>query len=183
VSIQSFRCIIINNQSILRKDSLLMSVISMVKEGRYFNPSRASPLDFVIRETFRRRQEVFIDKQPAVAVITGYCTSSNLIHGRLNKSIAILFHGQEWERYCCFVTMIFAKESLVCQLYKSALTFSTLPESISAPPKFENTPISPLSGRRAHTNNTPLERSRASLYFSDKGNIFYYSIRDKKKGS
>jgi len=153
-----------------------MSVISMVKEGRYFNPSRASPLDFIVRENFRTRQEVFIDKNPAVAIVTGYCTNSNLIQGKFSKSITVLFHGQEWERYCCFVTMIFAKNRLICQLYKSALTFSTLPENISAPPIFENASLSPLSGRRAHINNTPLERSRAALYFSDKGNVLYNNV-------
>lgn len=152
-----------------------MKVLSMVKEGRYFNPSRASPLDIVVREGFRGRQEVFIDKHPAVAIITGYCVSSNLVRpsGKTSKSIAVLFHGQEWERYCCFVTMIFDKKRLICQLYNSALTFSTLPESISAPHKFEDAALSPLSGRRARTNNTPLERTRGALYFSDIGNIFF----------
>ena len=162
-----------------------MKVLSMAKEGRYFNPSRASPLNVVVRESFRGRQEVFIDKQPAVAIITGFCVDSNLIRpsGKMSKSIAVLFHGQEWERYCCFVTMIFAKKRLVGQLYRSALTFSTLPESISAPHKFEDTALSPLSGRRARTNNTSLERSRGALYFSDIGKFFFFfaiNIRSEK---
>jgi hypothetical protein len=143
----------------------------MTKEGRYFNPSRASPLDFVVRGSYRGRQDVFIEKKPAVAIITGFCIESNLIRGKTNKSIAVIFHGQEWERYCCFVNMIFDKERLVSQLYKSALTFSTLPESISAPPKFDDAALSPLSGRRAHTNKTPLEKFRGALYFTDSGNV------------
>jgi len=123
-----------------------MSIISMVKEGRHFNPSRASPLDMVVREGYRGRRDVLINKRPAVAISTGYCTDSNLVRGKLSKSISILFHGQEWERYCCFVTMIFDENRLISQLYNSALSFSTLPESISAPPKFQDAALSPLSG-------------------------------------
>jgi hypothetical protein len=150
-----------------------MSFITLVKQGRYFNPSRASPLDIIVREGFRGRREAFIGKKPAVAVCTGYCTDSNIIRGKFNKSIAVLFHGQEWERYCCFITMIFDEENMIAQLYNSALTFSTLPESISAPPNFPNAAISPLSGRRAKVNDTPVERARGALYFSDIGKFIY----------
>jgi hypothetical protein len=163
-----------------RKTSLLMAFISMTRRGRYFNPSRASPLDISVREGYRKRREVFIHKSPAVAVSTGYCTDSNIIRGRFNKSIAILFHGQEWERYCCFVNMIFDEKTMVAQVYNSALTFSTLPESISAPPTFPNAALSPLSGRRAKTNDTPVERARGALYFSDIGNPHYFFLSFKK---
>lgn len=158
-----------------------MAFISMAKTGRYFNPSRASPLDIIVRETYGNRREVFIDKKPAVAVSTGYCTESNLIRGRFNKSLTILFHGQEWERYCCFVSMIFNEKKLIAQLYKSALTFSTLPESISAPPKFPNASVSPLSGRSAKTNDTPVERQRGALFFSDVGKILCFRVLKRNK--
>lgn len=155
-----------------RKDSSIMSMITMVKRGRYFNPSRASPMDITVRQGYRERHEAYIDKQPAVAISTGYCIDSNLIRGKINKSISILFHGQEWERYCCFVTMIFDESKMVAQLFRSALTFSTLPESISAPPTFPNAALSPLSGRHAKINKTPVEKARGALYFSDIGNHF-----------
>ena len=153
-----------------------MSFISMTRQGRYFNPSRASPQDIIVREGFRGRREAFIGKQPAVAISTGYCTDSNLIRGKFNKSIAILFHGQEWERYSCFVNMIFDEKEMIAQLYNSSLTFSTLPESISAPPNFSNAVVSPLSGRRAKIKDTPVERARGALYFSDVGASFYLHL-------
>ena len=150
-----------------------MTFISMTKIGRYFNPSRASPMNVIVRDAYRGRQEVFIKKQPAVAICTGYCMDANLIHGKFKKkSIGILFHGQEWERYCCFVNMIFDEKQMIAQLYNSVLTFLTLPESVSAPPVFTNTIVSPLSGRRARNNNTPLERAWGALFFSDVGRFF-----------
>lgn len=153
-----------------------MSFLTMTTRGRHFNPSRASPLDIVVRESYRGRRDAFLDKRPAVAISTGYCTDSNLVRGKLKKSITILFHGQEWERYCCFVTMIFNVKEVIAQLYNSALSFSTLPESINAPAIFSNAALSPLSGRRAKTHDTPVERSRGALYFSDVGgfNIIIY---------
>lgn len=170
--------------SFFRKDGLLMFFITFVKDGRFFNPSRCSPLDLIVREGYRGRRESFIGKRPAVAICTGYCMDSSLIRGKFNKSIGILFHGQEWERYCCFVNMIFDQKQMVAQLFNSALTFSTLPESISAPPKFQTAALSPLSGRRARINDTPTERERAALYFSDIGILFYFSSWGKKrKGS
>jgi hypothetical protein len=148
-----------------------MSLITMVRQGRFFNPSRASPLDVTVRENYQGRQDVYIQKQHAVAVCTGYCTDSYLVRGgKYKKSISVLFHGQEWERYCCFMTMIFDKASLAAQLYQSALTFATLPKSVLPPPVFDNAIVSPLSGRKAKLNDTPLERSRGALYFSDTGN-------------
>jgi hypothetical protein len=152
-----------------------MFMIAFVKNGRFFNPSRASPMDFTIRTTFGGRREVFIDKHPAVAIITGYCTESSLIRGKSHKSISVLFHGQEWERYCCFLTMIFDAKEMVAQLYKSALSFSTLPESVSPSPVFSNANVSPLAGRRSKNQNTPMERARGALYFTDTGD-FPYSI-------
>jgi hypothetical protein len=143
----------------------------MVRQGRFFNPSRASPLDVTVRDNYQGRQDVYIQKQHAVAVCTGYCTDSYLVRGgKYKKSISVLFHGQEWERYCCFMTMIFDKTSLAAQLYQSALTFATLPKSVLPPPVFNNAIVSPLSGRKAKLNDTPLERSRGALYFSDTGN-------------
>jgi len=147
-----------------------MNVMTMVKQGRIFNPSRASPRDIIVRKGESSRQQTFIGKQPAVALITGYCTESNLIQGKnRTKSISVLFHGQEWERFCCFVTMIFDQKQLVAQLFKSSLSFSTLPDSVSAPPKFPKASLSPLSGRAAKINDTPTERARAALYFTDVG--------------
>jgi len=141
----------------------------MVRSGRYFNPCRASPMDLIVRESFRGRREAFVGKRSAVAIVTGYCTDSHLIRGRTNKSISILFHGQEWERYCCFVSMIFDAKEMFGQIYKSALSFSTLPESVSPPPIISNANVSPLSGRRAKINQTPVERSRGALFYSDIG--------------
>jgi hypothetical protein len=149
-----------------------MKMIMFEREGRYFNPCRLSPMEVTTRESYRGRHEVFINKQPAVAVITGYCTESNLfpaIGTKHHKSIVVLFHGQEWERYCCFTNMIFDQEQMTAQLYQSAITFSTLPNSISAPPSFQSANVSPLSGRRAKTNDTPVERARGALYFTDRG--------------
>lgn len=158
-----------------------MSFISMTKSGRYFNPSRASPLDVIVRDGYRGRREVFIEKQPAVAICTGYCMDANIIRGKYNKkSIGVLFHGQEWERYCCFVNMIFDEKHMIAQLYNSVLTFSTLPESVSAPPVFTNTNISPLSGRRAKINDTPLERARGALFYSDIGRVFLKTYKNLK---
>ena len=157
---------------ICRKRSSLMYMITMEKSGRFFNPSRASPLDLVVRDSNRGRREAFIAKKPAVAISTGYCTDSNLVKGKTNKSISILFHGQEWERYCCFLTMIFDSKEMYAQVYKSALSFSTLPESVARPPVISNANVSPLSGRRAKINQTPVERSRGVLFFSDKGISF-----------
>jgi hypothetical protein len=133
-------------------------------------------MGFIVRGRTGGRQEVFIDKKPAVAISTGYCTDSNLIRGKFNKSISVLFHGQEWERYCCFVTMIFDEKEMIGQLYNSALTFSTLPENVNAPPKFRDAALSPLSGRKARVNDTPLERSRGALYFSDVGKYHFIVI-------
>ena len=151
-----------------------MTFLTMTQEKRFFNPSRASPLDIIVRDGFRGRRDAFINKKPAVAVSTGYCTDSNLLRGKFKKSITILFHGQEWERYCCFVTMIFNEKEIIAQLYNSALTFSTLPENVSAPPSFSNTSLSPLSGRRAKVHDTPVERARGALYFSDIGNRSFF---------
>jgi len=102
--------------------------------------------------------------------LSGYCTDSTLIHGKNHiKSIAVLFHGQEWERFCCFVSMIFDETEMIAQVYRSSLTFSTLPESVSAPPKFAKASLSPLSGRAAKINDTAVERACGALYFSDIG--------------
>ena len=155
-----------------------MKFITMVIKGRYFNPSRASPKDVAVREIYSGRREVFIDKKPAVAIITGYCTESNLIRGKFKKLIAVILHGQEWERYCCFLSMIFNKPEMIAQLLNSALTFSTLPESTSAPPNFPNTAVSPLS-KRARANDTPTTRARGALYFSDTGRFFFLKKKEK----
>jgi hypothetical protein len=146
-----------------------MSFLTMTVQDRYFNPSRASPLEIVAREGYGGRRSVFIGKQPAIAIITGYCTDSNLIKGKFKKSISVLFHGQEWERFCCFINMIFNEKEVIGQLYNSALTFATLPESVNAPPEFPNAALSPLSGRKAKIPNTPIERARGALFFSDIG--------------
>lgn len=153
-----------------------MSFLTMTIQGRFFNPSRASPLDVQTRESYRNRRDVYIAKRLAVAVSTGYCTDSYLLRGKFKKSISILFHGQEWERYVCFVTMIFDEKELIAQLYNSALTFSTLPESINAPPSFPNAVLSPLSGRRAKIHDTPKERSRGALFYSDISNSFFFNF-------
>ncbi|KAF8800678.1 hypothetical protein BYT27DRAFT_7116907 [Phlegmacium glaucopus] len=125
-------------------------------------------MDITVRDGYRGRREAFIRKRPAVAIITGYCNDSNLIVGlKGHKSIGVLFHGQEWERYCCFISMIFDEQNLNAQIYRSVLTFSTLPNSISAPPNFPNASLSPLSSRHAKTNDTPVEHARGALYFTD----------------
>jgi hypothetical protein len=99
-------------------------------------------------------------KQPAVAIITGYCTDSNLLPAlgtKYHKSVMVIFHGQEWERYCCFINIIFDQKQMVTQLYQSAIFFFTLLGSISASPTFQSTNISLLSGRHAKTNDTPVK--------------------------
>lgn len=150
-----------------------MAAITLVKRGRFFNPCRISPQEITVRENYRKRRELFIAKQPAVAIVTGYCTDSKLHsnqHTKFNKSVTVLFHGQEWERYVCFMNMVFDQGEMVAQLYQSALTFSTLPGSVSAPPTFEVAAnISPLSGRRAKKKDTAVERARGALYFTDTG--------------
>lgn len=151
-----------------------MSVVTMVKQGQFFNPCHASPCDIVVRSGNRARNQAYIDKQPAVALITGYCSDSYLVHGRNHlKSLSVIFHGQEWERYCCFMNMIFDVKEMIAQLYRTALSFSTLPDSIPAPPKFSNASLSPLSGRAAKKPDTPVERARANLYFADTGKLFF----------
>jgi hypothetical protein len=155
-----------------------MSMVTMVKQGHFFNPCRASSCDIIVRSGNRVRRQAFIDKQPAVAIITGYCTDSNLIHGRNHtKSIGVIFHGQEWERYCCFMTMIFNEKRMVAQLYQSALSFSTLPESISVLPRFPNASLSPLSGRAAQRKDTAVERAQGTLYFADISKVSLLSIK------
>ena len=72
--------------------------------------------------------------------------------------------------------MIFDEKELVAQLHNSALTFSTLPESVTAPPTFSNTAVSPLAGRRAKIHDTPVERARGALYFSDIGGFLFLSF-------
>ncbi|KAF8814524.1 hypothetical protein BYT27DRAFT_7082057, partial [Phlegmacium glaucopus] len=94
------------------------------------------------------------------------------------KLISILFHGQEWEHYCCFITTIFDEPKMIAQVYKSALSFLTLLESISAPLNFPDTSLSPLSGRCAKTNNTPVERACGALYFTDISISFMHKLLD-----
>jgi hypothetical protein len=72
--------------------------------------------------------------------------------------------------------MIFEETRMYAQLFKSAITFATLPESFSTLPHFQDANVSPLSGRRARVNNTPVERARGSLYFSDAGIFEFYHI-------
>lgn len=156
---------------VYRKTSSIMHMISMVRSGRFFNPCRLSPLDLIVRQAFRGRREAFIGKKPAVAIVTGYCTDSNLIQGKSHKSVSILFHGQEWERYCCFVSMIFEAKEMSAQLFRSALSFSTLPKSISPPRPFSNTNVSPLSGHRSKAKQTPVEQARGALFFTDIGDF------------
>jgi hypothetical protein len=99
-------------------------------------------------------------KQPAVAIVTGYCTDSNLLlvlSTKYHKSVMVLFYEQEWEQYCCFTNMIFDQKQMVAQLYQLVISFFILPGSISAPPTFQSANISPLSGHHAKTNDTPVE--------------------------
>ena len=39
-------------------------MITMEKSGQFFNPSRASPLDLVVRDSNRGQREAFIAKNP-----------------------------------------------------------------------------------------------------------------------
>jgi hypothetical protein len=149
-----------------------MAMVRFRKQGRFFNPSRASPMEITSQESFPGGREIFMRKQPAVAIVTGYCTDSNLLPAlstKYHKSVMVLFHGQKWEQYCCFTNMIFDQKQMVAQLYQSAISFSTLPGSISAPPTFQSANISPLSGRHAKTNDTPVERAQGASNFSDRG--------------
>jgi hypothetical protein len=92
-----------------------MMMIAFKERGCFFNPCRASPMDITTQESYQGHQEIFMDKQPAVVIITGYCMESNLfpVRGKRNhKLITVLFHGQEWERYCCFTNMIFNQKQM-----------------------------------------------------------------------
>jgi hypothetical protein len=147
---------------IFSKQSSIMAMVRFKKQGRFFNPSRAFPVEITNRESFLERREIFMGKQPAAAIVTGYCTDSNLLpvlSTKYHKFITVLFYGQEWERYCCFTNIIFDQKQMVAQLYQSAIFFSILPGSISAPPTFQSANISPLSGHHAKTNHTPVERA------------------------
>jgi hypothetical protein len=109
-----------------------------------------------------------MEKQPAVAIVTGYCTNSNLLLVlgiKYYESVTVLFHGQKWEQYCCFTNMIFDQKQMVAQLYQSAISFSTLPGSISAPPTFQSANISPLSVTMLR-QITPLSNKHEELYIS-----------------
>jgi hypothetical protein len=88
---------------------------------------------------------------------------------RNHKLITVLFHGQEWERYCCFTNMILDQKQMGAQMFQSAILFTTLPDRISGPPTFHSANISLLSGCRAKTNDTPVEQVQGALYFTDIG--------------
>ena len=67
--------------------------------------------------------------------------------------------------------MIFDETDLIAQIYNSALTFATLPESVNAPPIFSG-PVSPLNAARrskVKALDTPVERGRGALFFTDIG--------------
>jgi hypothetical protein len=58
-----------------------MTFIAMEKQGRYFNPSRASPLDINVREGYRGQRDAYIGKKPAIArtlVLSAVENSTNL---------------------------------------------------------------------------------------------------------
>ena len=91
IGYQSPFCILICGYS---KDSLLMSLVCMDIHGHFFNPCCTSPLNVILCDGYQSRQEVFIQKQLAVAIITGYCMESHLIHAKtFTKMINVLFHG------------------------------------------------------------------------------------------
>jgi predicted nucleic acid-binding Zn finger protein len=139
-----------------------MVMVKFRKQGLFFNPLHASLMEITSQESFPGQCEIFMGKQPTVAIVTGYCTDSNLLLAlstKYCKSVMVLFHGQEWEQYCCFTNMIFDQKQMVAQLYQSAISFSTLLGGISAPPTFQSANISPLSGCHAKTNDTPVERA------------------------
>jgi hypothetical protein len=149
-----------------------MMMIAFKERGRFFNPCRASPMDITTQESYQGCQEIFMDKQPVVMIITGYCMKSNLfsVRGTRNhKLITVLFHRQEWERYCCFTNMIFDQKQMEAGMFQSEISFTTLPDRISGPLTFYSANISPLSGHQAKTNDTPVEQARGTLYFTDIG--------------
>ena len=126
------------------RGSSIMNMITFVKNSCFFNPCHVSPMDVATWESFWGWCEAYVGKQPAIAIVTGHCMDFNLTWRKSHKSISIIFHRQEWERYCCFVDMIFDIKEMTVQLYKSAISFSTLPESIVPPPYFW-TPMLALS--------------------------------------
>ena len=85
-----------------------------------------------------------------------------------------VFHGQEWERYCCFLPMIFDVDQMIAQLLNSSPSFSTMPQNILTPPKFSNIVLSPLSSQTAKIKDSPIEQACGALYFSDTGKIYLY---------
>jgi hypothetical protein len=128
--------------------------------------------------SFPGQREIFMGKQFTVAIITGYFTDSNLLlvlGTKYHKSVTVLFYGQEWEQYCCFTNIIFDQKQMVAQLYQSAISFSTLPGSISA-----HLPSNPLIS--AHylvamlRHMTPLSNEHKELYISQIEVFHFYVI-------
>ncbi|KAF9464022.1 hypothetical protein BDZ94DRAFT_1162755 [Collybia nuda] len=65
----------------------------------------------------------------AICVSCIYTTASFLSNAPersiIQHYIAGIFHSQEWERFCSFLTMVFGKSELHAQLAADALSFST----------------------------------------------------------
>ena len=72
------------NSFIHRKHSLLMSFITMTKQDHLYNPCWASLLDLMVWKGYQGCQNTYIVKHPALTVLTGYCTKSNLIIEKMN---------------------------------------------------------------------------------------------------
>lgn len=110
-----------------------INVIEFRSHGRYMNPSRVSPLDYLIKHvpgTFEKYQLYGLDRKHVICLAAVRSRESNLTApnqrtGR--KSISGVHHGQEYERYAGFMCTSFDQEELDCSIFQEAIQYSTRP--------------------------------------------------------
>ncbi|KAF9041178.1 hypothetical protein BJ165DRAFT_1406163 [Panaeolus papilionaceus] len=114
------------------------SALNFVVQDQWVNPSRASPLDVELREVIvggASRLNMYRGNSPAIGISTGYVSESFVLGAPVNsgvrqKFLSIIFHSQEWERFCGWVCMVFGRDAMHAQLAQDALKFSTRVESV-----------------------------------------------------
>ncbi|KAJ2919824.1 hypothetical protein MD484_g594, partial [Candolleomyces efflorescens] len=109
-----------------------MSAIEFRAFDVYLNPSRASPLDFCVREFPGSRPRFHLytaDRRPAVCVSTILCRESHLVEpsnrGLRQKEVQGVQHSQEWERSVAFQCTMFGHDLLWAQLGMDSMQYST----------------------------------------------------------
>lgn len=111
--------------------SSAFGAITFSSKGRFINPSRVSPLDVYTVNTHPdgSRSVLYANDTMAVCVSCIYTTASYLYstpeRGIIQHYIAGIFHSQEWEHFCSFLTMVFNKAELHAQVSGDAVSFST----------------------------------------------------------